>query len=85
MADPNFNRARLHLTIALDDVGVLNILLPQADTHKCICFFKFMNFKRCLGTTNSESGIEASVQVFDIISHRVLQRAKRCGNLNVMR
>ena len=85
MADANINRARLYLTIALDDVGVLNILLPQADTHKCICFFKFMNFKRCLGTTNSESGIEASVQVFNIIGHRVLQRAKRCRNLNIMR
>ena len=85
MADANINRARLHLTVALDDVGVLNILLPQADTHKCIHFFKFMNFKRCLGSTNSESGIEASVQVFNIIGHRVLQRAKRFKNLNVTR
>jgi hypothetical protein len=62
VADANINRARLHLTVALDDVGVLNILLRQANTHKCICFCEIMNFKRCLGSTNSESGIEASVR-----------------------
>ena len=85
MADANINRARLYLTVALDDVGVLDIVFAQANTHKRICFFEFMNFKRCLGSTNSESGIEAPVQVFNIIGHRVLQRTKRCGNLNVTR
>lgn len=73
MADANINRARLHLTVALDDVAVLDILIRQANTHNCVRLFKFMNFKRCLGSTNSESGIEASVQVFNIIGHRVLQ------------
>lgn len=82
MADANINRARPHFIVAFDNVAVVNLHIRQNNPHKCIRFFKFMNFKRCLGSPNRESGIEAPVQVFNIIGHRVLQRVKRCRKIN---